>query len=47
MSQGFGQGSINLDALKQKLEEAGITGKKHQIHFIKVGKRGLIRLIVR
>ena len=26
MSQGFGQGSVNLDALKQKLEEAGIVG---------------------
>ena len=28
MSQGFGQGSANLDTLKQKLEEAGITGKE-------------------
>ncbi len=28
MSQGFGQGSANLDALKQKLEEAGITGRE-------------------
>jgi hypothetical protein len=28
MSQGFSQGSINLDTLKQKLEEAGITGKE-------------------
>ncbi|WP_225761660.1 tape measure protein [Acinetobacter sp. Marseille-P8610] len=27
MSQGFGQGSASLDTLKQKLEEAGITGK--------------------
>ena len=26
MSQGFGQGSASLDTLKQKLEEAGITG---------------------
>lgn len=28
MSQGFGQGSANLDTLKQKLEEAGITGQE-------------------
>ena len=28
MSQGFGQGSANLDTLKQKLEEAGITGRE-------------------
>ncbi len=28
MSKGFGQGSANLDTLKQKLEEAGITGEE-------------------
>ncbi|MCU4397360.1 tape measure protein [Acinetobacter junii] len=28
MSQGFGQGSANLDTLKQKLEEVGITGQE-------------------
>lgn len=28
MSQGFGQGGANLDTLKQKLEEAGITGQE-------------------
>ncbi|MDH0031328.1 MULTISPECIES: tape measure protein [unclassified Acinetobacter] len=28
MSQGFGQGSANLDTLKQKLEEAGIKGRE-------------------
>ena len=28
MSQGFGQGSANLNTLKQKLEEAGITGQE-------------------
>lgn len=28
MSQGFGQGSANLDTLKQKLEEAGVKGQE-------------------